>query len=136
MVFYRESIARCRQNRWDFSLRVLVRTRSIMRKENIDLFKYSTFPYGEWFEGSNKAAGKLPVVTTLSLLNTVVVTRRRRRVTSFAFPSGARQRGASADSTYNAAKPEAAAMPTVTATITTALATATLPPPFTKSPSL
>jgi hypothetical protein len=40
VVFYRESIARCRQNRWDFSLRVLVRTRSIMRKENIDLFKY------------------------------------------------------------------------------------------------
>jgi hypothetical protein len=58
-----------------------------MRKENIDLFKYSTFPYGEWSEG-NKAAGKLPVATTLSLLDTVVVTRRRRRVTSFAFPSG------------------------------------------------
>ena len=76
-----------------------------MRKENIDhFFKYGTFPYGEWFEGSNKAAGKLPVATTLSLLDTVVVTRRRRRVTSFAFPSGARQRGASADSTYNAAK--------------------------------
>ena len=37
-----------------------------MRKENIDLFKYGTFPYGEWFEGSNKAAGKLPVATTLS----------------------------------------------------------------------
>jgi hypothetical protein len=55
-----------------------------MRKENIDLFKYGTFPYGEWFEGSNKAAGKLPVATTLSLLDT----RRRRRVTSFAFPSG------------------------------------------------
>ena len=69
VVFYPESIARCRQNRRDFSLRVLVRTRSIMRKENIDLFKYGTFPYGEWFEGSNKAAGKLPVVTTLSLLN-------------------------------------------------------------------
>ncbi len=60
-----------------------------MRKENIDhFFKYGTFPYGEWFEGSNKAAGKLPVATTLSLLDTVVVTRRRRRVTSFAFPSG------------------------------------------------
>jgi hypothetical protein len=88
VVFYPESIARCRQNRRDFSLRVLVRTRSIMRKENIDLFKYGTFPYGEWFEGSNKAAGKLPVATTLSLLDTVVVTRRRRRVTSFAFPSG------------------------------------------------
>ena len=90
VVFYPESIARCRQNRRDFSLRVLVRTRSsAMRKENIDhFFKYGTFPYGEWFEGSNKAAGKLPVATTLSLLDTVVVTRRRRRVTSFAFPSG------------------------------------------------
>ena len=66
MVFYPESIARCRRNRREFSLRVLVRTRSIMRKENIDLFKYGTFPYGEWFEGSNKAAGKLPVATTLS----------------------------------------------------------------------
>ena len=50
-----------------------------MRKENIDhFFKYGTFPYGEWFEGSNKAAGKLPVATTPSLLDTVVVTRRRR----------------------------------------------------------
>ena len=38
----------------------------------IDLFKYSTFPYGEWSEGSNKAAGKLPVAMTLSLLDTVV----------------------------------------------------------------
>ena len=84
MVFYPESIARCRQNRRDLSLR----TRSIMRKENIDLFKYGTFPCGEWFEGSNKAAGKLPVATTLSLLDTVVVTRRRRRVTAVAFPSG------------------------------------------------
>jgi len=65
------------------------RRSSAMRKENIDhFFKYGTFPYGEWFEGSNKAAGKLPVATTLSLLDTVVVTRRRRRVTSFAFPSG------------------------------------------------
>ena len=65
------------------------RRSSTMRKENIDhFFKYGTFPYGEWFEGSNKAAGKLPVATTLSLLDTVVVTRRRRRVTSFAFPSG------------------------------------------------
>jgi hypothetical protein len=36
--------------------------------------------------------GKLPVVTIPSLLDTVVVTRRRRRATSFAFPSGARQR--------------------------------------------
>jgi len=36
---------------------LLVRTRSIMRKENIDhFFKYGTFPYGEWFEGSK---GKL-----------------------------------------------------------------------------
>ena len=44
-----------------------------MRKENIDhFFKYGTFPYGEWSEGSNKAAGKLPVATTLSLLDTVV----------------------------------------------------------------
>ena len=42
--------------------------------------------------GSNKAAGKLPVVTIPSLLDTVVVTRWRRRATSFAFPSGARQR--------------------------------------------
>ena len=67
-----------------------------MRKENIDhFFKYGTFPYGEWFEGSNKAAGKLPVATTLSLLDTVVVTRRRRRVTSFAFPSGGAPTGAS-----------------------------------------
>ena len=42
-----------------------------MRKENIDhFFKYGTFPYGEWFEGSNKAAGKLPVATTPSLLDT------------------------------------------------------------------
>ena len=38
-----------------------------MRKENIDhFFKYGTFPYCGWFEGSNKAAGKLPVATTLS----------------------------------------------------------------------
>jgi hypothetical protein len=42
--------------------------------------------------GSNKAAGKLPVVRIPSLLDTVVVTRWRRRATSFAFPSGARQR--------------------------------------------
>jgi hypothetical protein len=44
--------------------------------------------------GSNQAAGKLPVATAASLLDTVVVTRRRRRMASFAFPSG----GASADS--------------------------------------
>ena len=67
-----------------------------MRKENIDhFFKYGTFPYGEWFKGGNKATGKLPVATTLSLLDTVVVTRRRRRVTSFAFPSGRAPTGAS-----------------------------------------
>ena len=40
----------------------------------------------------SQAAGKLPVATTLSSLDAAVVTRRRRRVTSFAFPSGARQR--------------------------------------------
>ena len=38
--------------------------------------------------GSNQAAGKLPVATAASLLDTVVVTRRRRRMASFAFPSG------------------------------------------------
>ena len=93
MVFYPESIARCRRNRREFSLRVLVRTRSIMRKENIDLFKYGTFPYSEWFEGSNKAAGKLPVATTLSLLDTVVATRRRRRVSRYSTPSSPRDGG-------------------------------------------
>jgi len=35
-----------------------------------------------------QAAGKLPCATTLSSLDAAVVTRRRRRVTSFAFPSG------------------------------------------------
>ena len=40
-----------------------------------------------------QAAGKLPCTTTLSSLDAAVVTRRRRRETSFAFPSGgARQR--------------------------------------------
>jgi len=35
-----------------------------------------------------QAAGKLPCATTLSSLDAAVVTRRRRRETSFAFPSG------------------------------------------------
>jgi len=82
--------------------------------------------------GSNKVAGKLPVATIPSLLDTVVVTRRRRRVTSFAFPSGGAPTGASADGTsFKAATTAAltAAMPTVTmtsATIITTVATATL----------
>ena len=37
---------------------------------------------------SLQAAGKLPCATTLSSLDAAVVKRRRRRVTSFAFPSG------------------------------------------------
>ena len=49
--------------------------------------------------GSNQAAGKLPVATAASLLDTVVVTRRRRRMASLRSLRGARQRGASADST-------------------------------------
>ena len=36
-------------------------------------------------------------ITSRSLLDAVVVTRRRRRVTSFAFPSGGAPTGASAD---------------------------------------
>ena len=48
--------------------------------------------------GSNQAAGKLPVATAASLLDTVVVTRRRRRMASFAFPSGGAPTSASADS--------------------------------------
>ena len=44
---------------------------------------------------SLQAAGKLPCATTLSSLDTAVVTRRRRRVTSFAFPSGGAPTGAS-----------------------------------------
>jgi len=47
-----------------------------------------------------QAAGKLPCATTLSSLDAAVVTRRRRRVTSFAFPSGGA--GASADSAEKA----------------------------------
>jgi len=42
-----------------------------------------------------QAAGKLPCATTLSSLDAAVVTRRRRRVTSFAFPSGGAPTGAS-----------------------------------------
>ena len=50
-----------------------------------------------------QAAGKLPCATTLSSLDAAVVTRRRRRVTSFAFPSGGgAPAGASADSAENA----------------------------------
>jgi hypothetical protein len=41
------------------------------------------------------AAGS--AITSRSLLDAVVVTRRRRRVTSFAFPSGGAPTGASAD---------------------------------------
>ena len=44
---------------------------------------------------SLQAAGKLPCATTLSSLDAAVVTRRRRRVTSFAFPSGGAPTGAS-----------------------------------------
>ena len=44
---------------------------------------------------SLQAAGKLPCATTLSSLDAAVVTRRRRRVTSFAFPSGGAPAGAS-----------------------------------------
>jgi len=47
---------------------------------------------GGWLH-EPQAAGKLTCATTLSLLDTVVVTRRRRRVTSFAFPSGGRANG-------------------------------------------
>ena len=43
----------------------------------------------------SQAAGKLPVATTLSSLDAAVVTRRRHRVTSFAFPSGGAPSGAS-----------------------------------------
>jgi hypothetical protein len=39
-----------------------------------------------------EAAGELLCETTLSSLDAAIVTRRRRRMTSFAFPSGARQR--------------------------------------------
>ena len=42
-----------------------------------------------------QAAGKLPCATTLSSLDAAVVTRRRHRVTSFAFPSGGAPAGAS-----------------------------------------
>ena len=44
---------------------------------------------------SLQAAGKLLCATTLSSLDAAVVTRRRRRVTSFAFPSGGAPTGAS-----------------------------------------
>ena len=44
---------------------------------------------------SLQAAGKLPCATTLSSLDAAVVTRRRHRVTSFAFPSGGAPTGAS-----------------------------------------
>ncbi len=44
---------------------------------------------------SLQAAGKLPCATTLSSLDAAVVTRRRRRVTSFAFPSRGAPTGAS-----------------------------------------
>jgi hypothetical protein len=44
---------------------------------------------------SPQAAGKLLCATTLSSLDAAVVTRRRRRVTSFAFPSGGAPIGAS-----------------------------------------
>ena len=58
---------------------------------------------------SLEAAGKLPCATTqLSSLNAAVVTRRRRRVTSFAFPSGSRQRARlyTSDSLCNDGGPE------------------------------
>ena len=63
------------------------------------------------------AAGKLPVAMISSLLGTVIVTRRLRRVTYFAFSSGGAPTGASTDITlYKAATTAAlaAAMPTVT----------------------
>jgi len=41
---------------------------------------------------TREAAGELLCETTLSSLDAAIVTRRRRRMTSFAFPSGARQR--------------------------------------------
>jgi len=44
---------------------------------------------------SLQAAGKLLCATTLSSLDAAVVTRRRHRVTSFAFPSGGAPAGAS-----------------------------------------
>ena len=44
---------------------------------------------------SLQAAGKLLCATTLSSLDAAVVTQRRRRVTSFAFPSGGAPIGAS-----------------------------------------
>ena len=44
---------------------------------------------------SRRLALKLPCATTLSSLDAAVVTRRRRRVTSFAFPSGGAPTGAS-----------------------------------------
>ena len=43
---------------------------------------------------SRRLALKLPCATTLSSLDAAVVTRRRRRVTSFAFPSGRAPTGA------------------------------------------
>ena len=50
-----------------------------------------------WRQARTTAAdgGRQPVATTPSFLDTVVVTRRRRRVTSFAFPSGGAPTGAS-----------------------------------------
>ena len=45
-------------------------------------------PSPEYDGDTREAAGKLPCATTLSALDAAVVTRRRRRVTSFAFPSG------------------------------------------------
>ena len=44
---------------------------------------------------SRRLALKLPCATTLSSLDAAVVPRRRRRVTSFAFPSGGAPTGAS-----------------------------------------
>ena len=46
-------------------------------------------------ESLQAAPGKLPCATTLSSLDAAAVARRRRRVTSFAFPSGGAPTGAS-----------------------------------------
>jgi hypothetical protein len=49
-------------------------------------------PSSEYDGDTREAAGKLLCATTLSSLDAAIVMRRRRRMTSFAFPSGGRAR--------------------------------------------
>jgi hypothetical protein len=49
-------------------------------------------PSPEYDGDTREAAGKLLCATTLSSLDAAIVMRRRRRMTSFAFPSGGRAR--------------------------------------------